>query len=113
MQDTKSASASFISNFINVSNKCLVSTLAISSSKFILKVLNETIFIFFLLKYSKIVLFTDFGTDSQGEFIYREAYRNPDPEHRLFFVGITRAKNKLFIMAPKTDYYYTIGDPII
>ena len=62
---------------------------------------------------NNIVLFTDFGTDSQGEFIYREAYRNPDPEHRLFFVGITRAKNKLFIMAPKTDYYYTIGDPII
>ncbi len=62
---------------------------------------------------NNIVLFPDFGTDSQGEFIYREAYRNPDPEHRLFFVGITRAKNKLFIMAPKTDYYYTIGDPII
>ena len=39
--------------------------------------------------------------------------KDPNPEHRLFFVGITRAKNKLFIMAPKTDYYYTIGDPII
>jgi len=62
---------------------------------------------------NNIVLFTDFGTDTQGEFIYREAYRDSDPEHRLFFVGITRAKNKLFIMAPKTDYYYTIGDPII
>ena len=60
-----------------------------------------------------IVLFTDFGTESQGEFIYREAYRDPDPEHRLFFVGTTRAKNKLFIMEPRTDYYYTIGDPII
>ena len=44
-----------------MSNKYSGSTLAMSSSLSILKVLKDIILIFFLLKYSKIVLFTDSG----------------------------------------------------
>jgi superfamily I DNA/RNA helicase len=45
------------------------------------------------------VLFTDYGTEGQDEFIYRAAYEDPDPEHRLFYVGTTRAKERLFYNA--------------
>jgi DNA helicase II / ATP-dependent DNA helicase PcrA len=55
-----------------------------------------------------VVLFTDLR-----KIIYEQAKKNPDPEHRLFFVGVTRAKHNLYIMAPTEEYYYTIGDPII
>ena len=61
VQDTKSASASFIFKLVNVSNKYCGSTLAISTSKSKLKVLNDIILKLFLLRYSKIVLFTDSG----------------------------------------------------
>jgi superfamily I DNA/RNA helicase len=60
-----------------------------------------------------ICLFTDYGTEGQDEFIYRTAYENPDAEHRLFYVGTTRAKENLYIMQPTSDYYYTIGEPIV
>ena len=60
-----------------------------------------------------VCLFTDFGTEGQDEFIYRSAYENPDSEHRLFFVGATRAKENLHVMQPNSDYYYTIGEPIV
>ena len=59
-----------------------------------------------------VVLFTDYGTESQW-LPFREAERNPDAQHRLIFVGITRAKQRLYIMAPLTDRYYTIGEPIL
>ena len=59
-----------------------------------------------------VVLFMDYGTESQWLFL-RDAERNPDSQHRLIFVGITRAKQRLYIMAPLTDKYYTIGEPII
>ena len=49
MQDIKSASASLRFNLTKVSNKCSGSTLAMSSSKSILKVLNDMMFIFFSL----------------------------------------------------------------
>ena len=55
----------------------------------------------------------DYGVEGQDEFIYRSAYENQDAEHRLFYVGTTRAKENLYIMQPTSDYYYTIGDPII
>ena len=47
--------------------------------------------------------------------IYDSALRNPDPEHRLFFVGVTRAKENLYIMQPDIDdfYNYIPGDPIL
>jgi superfamily I DNA/RNA helicase len=58
-------------------------------------------------------LFPDYGAEGQDEFIYRNAYEDPDPEHRLFFVGVTRAKENLYLMQPTSDYYYTIGEPIV
>jgi superfamily I DNA/RNA helicase len=47
--------------------------------------------------------------------IHDAALRNPDPEHRLFFVGVTRAKENLYIMQPDMDDYYNyiLGDPIL
>ena len=60
-----------------------------------------------------VCLFPDYGTEGQDEFIYRNAYEDPDPEHRLFFVGTTRAKENLYLMQPTSDYYYTIGEPIV
>ena len=59
-----------------------------------------------------VVLFTDYGTEGQW-LPYQEAQRNPDAQHRLIFVGITRAKQRLYIMAPLTDKYYTIGEPVV
>ena len=54
-----------------------------------------------------VVLFTDLE-----RVIYESARRNPNPEHRLFFVGVTRTKENLYIMQPKEEYSYGIGDPI-
>jgi superfamily I DNA/RNA helicase len=49
------------------------------------------------------------------KIIHDAALRNPDPEHRLFFVGVTRAKENLYIMQPDMDDYYNyiLGDPIL
>ena len=49
------------------------------------------------------------------KIVYDAALRNPDPEHRLFFVGVTRAKENLYIMQPDVDDYYNyiLGDPIL
>ena len=55
-----------------------------------------------------VVLFMDLE-----RIIYEAAQINADPEHRLFFVGVTRAKKKLYIMQPTSDYFYRIGDPIV
>ena len=59
-----------------------------------------------------IVLFLDYGTEEQTLFL-KGAEDNPDGQHRLMFVGITRAKQRLYIMAPLTTKYYTIGEPIV
>ena len=55
-----------------------------------------------------VVLFTDLE-----RIIYESAQKDPDPEHRTFFVGITRAKEKLFIVNQDYEYQYNIGGPII
>jgi superfamily I DNA/RNA helicase len=55
-----------------------------------------------------VVLFTDLE-----KIIYDSALRNPDPEHRLNFVGVTRTKENLYIMQATNDYFYPIGDPIL
>jgi len=55
-----------------------------------------------------VVLFTDLE-----RIIYESAQRDADPEHRTFFVGITRAKEKLFITNQDYEYQYNIGGPII
>src|SRR6056300_185272 len=54
-----------------------------------------------------VILFTDL----EG-IIYRAALKNKDPEHRLFFVGVTRAKEKLYIMNQGYEHQYTIGGEI-
>ena len=40
-----------------------------------------------------------------------QALQNPynaDPEHRVFYVGVTRAKERLFLMEPESDKYYDL-----
>lgn len=36
---------------------------------------------------------------------------NPDEEHRVFYVGTTRAKKRLFLHQPITDYFYRLPQP--
>ena len=55
-----------------------------------------------------VILFTDLE-----RIIYESAQRDADPEHRTFFVGITRAKQKLFITNQDYEYQYNIGGPLI
>jgi superfamily I DNA/RNA helicase len=55
-----------------------------------------------------VVLFTDIE-----RIIYESARKDADAEHRTFFVGITRAKEKLFITSQGYEYQYNIGAPII
>ena len=55
-----------------------------------------------------VVLFTDIE-----RIIYESARRDADPEHRTFYVGVTRAKQKLFIANQGYEYQYNIGAPII
>jgi superfamily I DNA/RNA helicase len=57
---------------------------------------------------NNVILFTDLE-----KIIYESALRNPDSEHRLYFVGVTRAKENLFIMDQGYEYQYNIGDAII
>jgi len=54
-----------------------------------------------------VILFTDLE-----RIIYESAQVNKDTEHRLFFVGVTRAKNKLYIMNQGSEYQYSIGEDI-
>ena len=55
-----------------------------------------------------VILFTDLE-----RIIYESAQVNKDTEHRLFFVGVTRAKENLFIMNQGYEYQYNIGEEII
>jgi len=55
-----------------------------------------------------VVLYTDIE-----RIIYESALKDADPEHRTFFVGITRAKENLFLMQPTSEYQYNIGGPIV
>jgi superfamily I DNA/RNA helicase len=49
------------------------------------------------------------------KIIYDSALKNSDPEHRLFFVGVTRAKENLYVMQSDVEDYYNYipGDPIL
>ena len=42
-----------------------------------------------------------------------QSQKDSDPEHSTFFVGITRAKEKLFVCNQDYEYQYNIGAPII
>ena len=60
-----------------------------------------------------IVLCMDYGTEKQAEWLSGEAAKDPDATCRLFFVGTTRAMKRLYILAPRTSFYYSIGHPIV
>ena len=56
-----------------------------------------------------VVLYTDFGGDEyQNNFIEGEFEKSPDNEHRLFFVGVTRAKQKLYLLQSEEGTGYVI-----
>jgi hypothetical protein len=48
-----------------------------------------------------VVLFTDLAKKS-----YTEYSKNPDDEIRVFYVGVTRAKEHLHIVLPQTNMYF-------
>ena len=50
-----------------------------------------------------VVLMTDMSVKTHDSFL-----NNPDNEHRVFYVGMTRAKENLYIVAPHTERYYEI-----
>lgn len=49
-----------------------------------------------------VVLFTDVS-----RLTWKELEENPESEHRVFYVGCTRAKETLYIVSPETRYYYS------
>ena len=55
-----------------------------------------------------VILFTDLEP-----IIYRAAQKDKDTEHRLFFVGVTRAKENLYIMSRNFKHQYIIGGEIV
>jgi len=50
-----------------------------------------------------VVLVTDISPKS-----YKNLQESPDDEHRVFYVGVTRAKKNLHIVAPQTEFYYPL-----
>lgn len=50
-----------------------------------------------------VVLMTDMAFRTHGEM-----QKSPDDEHRVFYVAVTRAKQRLIIVSPSTNLYYTI-----
>lgn len=39
---------------------------------------------------------------------FQEYQENPDDEHRVWYVAVTRARNGLYLLEPTTNYYYAI-----
>jgi DNA helicase-2/ATP-dependent DNA helicase PcrA len=39
---------------------------------------------------------------------YEEYQSNPDAEHRVWYVGVTRTKEKLHVLEPRTQYFYDL-----
>ena len=50
-----------------------------------------------------VVLLTDVSYKT-----WKNLVKDDDDEHRVFYVGITRVKNNLFIVNPQTEYSYRI-----
>ena len=60
-----------------------------------------------------VILYIDFGSEDENDFLANEADKDPDKIHRLFFVGVTRAKQNLYIMESTQTNFYNIGYAII
>jgi len=60
-----------------------------------------------------VILYIDFGSEDENDFLAREADKDPDKIHRLFFVGVTRAKQNLYVMESTQTNFYNIGYPIV
>ena len=60
-----------------------------------------------------VILYIDFGSEDENDFLAREADKDPDKIHRLFFVGVTRAKQNLYIIESTQTNFYNIGYPIV
>ena len=50
-----------------------------------------------------VILLTDISNR-----IYKSYQANPDDESRVFYVGLTRAKQNLFLIEPQTQKYFQI-----
>jgi len=60
-----------------------------------------------------VILYIDFGSEDENDFLANEADKDPDKIHRLYFVGVTRAKQNLYVMESIQTNFYNIGHPII
>ena len=60
-----------------------------------------------------VILYVDFGSEDENDFLAREADKDADKIHRLYFVGVTRAKQNLYIMESTQTNFYNIGYPIV
>ena len=52
---------------------------------------------------TNVVLMTDLSTR-----VYNSFQKNPDDESRVFYVGLTRAKENLFLIEPRTAKYFPV-----
>ena len=52
---------------------------------------------------TNVILLTDLSTR-----VYNSYQKNPDDESRVFYVGLTRAKENLFLIEPQTQKYYPL-----
>ena len=43
-----------------------------------------------------------------GKIVYKSYTKNPDDEHRVFYVAVTRAKENLYIVDPQTINFYSM-----
>ena len=43
-----------------------------------------------------------------GRLVYKSYAKNPDDEHRVFYVAVTRAKEKLYIVEAQREEAYKI-----
>jgi superfamily I DNA/RNA helicase len=50
-----------------------------------------------------VVIMTDLPTKADDEYIH-----NPDDECRVFYTGVTRAKEHLHIITPQTDRFFSL-----
>ena len=50
-----------------------------------------------------VVVLTDIG-----KIVYKSYTKNPDDEHRVFYVAVTRAKENLYIVDPQTTNFYSM-----